>query len=262
MNFLSKNSLPQELLRLKEPPEGLFYQGRLDLLNMTKIAVVGSRKATNYTKECVTQLCQILNTAGICVVSGGAIGVDIFAHKAAMPQTIGVFATGLDIIYPPSNKNIINQIYEQGLALSEYKPKTLPLGFRFLQRNRIIIALSKAIVIAQADLKSGSMQSARLALEIGVPVFVLPQRINESTGTNTLLMQKKAQLINDFREFAQIFSTENTTHKKKSDEILDFCKNGVSLDEAILKFKDRIYEYELLGKLEIRNLHVYSVENE
>ncbi|MGG7073466.1 DNA-processing protein DprA [Campylobacter sp. 9BO] len=258
MNCLNNQNFPHNLKRLKNIPKELFYSGNLELLSLPKVAVVGSRKASVYTKECVNELCKTLVNFGVCIVSGGAIGVDIVAHKASLPCTIGVFATGLDIIYPPSNTKTIEQIYAQGLALSGYPAKTPALGFRFLERNRIVVALSQALVIAQADLQSGSMQSARLASELEVPIYVLPQRINESRGTNKLLNEGKAKIIDNFENFASIFGKKSEI-KTQSDEILEFCNGGVSLDMALSKFGDKVYEYELLGKLEIKNLQVKSM---
>ena len=248
--------LPQALNRLKNPPKELNFIGDTSLLELPKVAVVGSRKASVYTKECVAALCSALKSANVCVVSGGAIGVDIAAHKAAMPRTIGVFASGLDIIYPAQNKAAIKEIYAKGLALSEYDEGEPPLAYRFLERNRIVVGLSQALVVAQADLRSGSMQSARLANELNIPVFVLPQRINESSGTNALLASKKAELIDDYVKFASLFG--EVKEQKTDDDIVKFCKNGVSLDEALSKFGEIIYEYELDGLLEISNLRVKS----
>lgn len=249
--------LPQALNRLKNPPKELNFIGDTSLLELPKVAVVGSRKASVYTKECVAALCTALKSANVCVVSGGAIGVDIAAHKAAMPRTIGVFASGLDIIYPAQNKAAIKEIYANGLALSEYDEGEPPIAYRFLERNRIVVGLSQALVVAQADLRSGSMQSARLANELKIPVFVLPQRINESSGTNALLASKKAEIIDDYVKFASLFG--EVKEQKTDDDIVKFCKNGVSLDEALSKFGEIIYEYELDGLVEISNLRVKSV---
>ena len=250
--------IPEPLKRLKNPPKQLNFIGDTSLLSLPKIAVVGSRKASVYTKECVTALCAALKSANICVVSGGAIGVDIAAHKAAMPRTIGIFASGLDIIYPSQNKVAINEIYTKALALSEYDEGEPPLAYRFLERNRIVVGLCEALVVAQADFKSGSMQSARLANELKIPVYVLPQRMGESDGTNFLLANKKAELIDDYHKFASLFG-EIKEQEKTSDEILEFCENGVSLYEVLAKFGDIIYEYELEGLVEISNLRVKSV---
>lgn len=250
-------SIPEPLKRLKNPPKELNFIGDTSLLELPKVAVVGSRKASTYTKECVEVLCNVLKNANICVVSGGAIGVDIAAHKAAMPKTIGVFASGLDIIYPSQNRTSIGEIYAKGLALSEYDEGEPPLAYRFLERNRIVVGLCEALVVAQADLKSGSMQSARLANELNIPVYVLPQRMGESSGTNFLLANKKAELIDDYYKFASLFG--EVKEQKIDDDIVKFCKDGVSLDDALAKFGDIIYEYELDGLIEISNLRVKSV---
>ncbi|KEA46338.1 DNA processing protein DprA [Campylobacter mucosalis] len=259
MNFIDKSELPRELFRLGNPPNGLFYIGNKELLHLPKIAIVGSRKASVYTKNCVNELSKRLKNADVCVVSGGAIGVDIAAHTAALPYTIGVFANGLDIIYPKSNEKIISEIYKNGLVISEYEPNSTPLRHRFLERNRIVVSLCKALVVAQADLQSGSLQSARIANEIGVPLFVLPQRIGESNGTNLLLANKKASLIADFDEFVAMFVQKTKPQNSQDDKILQFCKNGVSLDKALAKFGNKIYEYELEGKIEISNLTARSI---
>lgn len=241
-------NLPQQLLELEKPVRRLYYKGDLSLLDKPKVAIIGSRKMSVYTKNCVLDLASLLKQVGVCVVSGGALGVDIYAHQGAFPSTIGVFANGLNQIYPKNNEKTIKQIYENALALSENEPDYTPQGYDFLLRNRIIIALSEAIIVAQADFQSGSLHSANLAVRLGKKVFVLPQRRNESDGTNSLLEQGKVRLINDFKAFASSFGDLKA---QKEDEIVSFCKNGVSIDEALKRFGDTIYEYELEGKIEI-----------
>ncbi|PSM52783.1 DNA-processing protein DprA [Campylobacter blaseri] len=238
------------LNKLQNPPKKLFFKGNLEFLNMLKVSIVGSRKMSFYTKSLVLQLSSALSKRGVCVVSGGALGVDITAHKGAFPNTIAVFANGLDIIYPKTNEKNIKEIYENSLALSEYEPKTRPLRHHFLQRNRIVVALSEALVVAQAELRSGSLQSARLAMELGIPVYVLPHQINESIGTNELLATKKANLIYNIDKFADKFG--NLSHiENDNDEVIEFIKTNSSFNDAHLKFGDLVYEYELQGKIEI-----------
>lgn len=249
-------TLPNELLNLDEPVKKLYYKGDLSLLKRKKVAIIGSRKMSVYTKNCVLELASLLKQAGVCVVSGGALGVDINAHIGAMPCTIGVFANGLHQIYPKNNEKIIKQIYTQGLALSENEPEYMPHGYDFLLRNRLIIALCEHIIITQADFKSGSLQSANLAVKLGKKVSVLPQRKGESDGTNSLLEQGKVGLINDFKAFAAGFGALFETDELSNDELLNFCKNGANLNEALAKFGDKIYEYELDGKLDIQGVLV------
>lgn len=251
-----QSELPSAYLELfkelKNPPKKLYYKGNLKLLEQRKIAIIGSRRMSTYTKNCVFELSNLLKNSKISVVSGGALGVDISASMAAMSSTIGVFANGLDEIYPRSNEKIIKQIYENALALSENESYYKPKPYDFLLRNRLIVALSEAVVVAQADLQSGSMQSARLALELNKPLYVLPQRKNESDGTNLLLQEKNANLLLDFKEFASCFGVI----EEEKDEFLDFCKQGVSVDEATQFYGEKVYEYELEGKISIEGLFI------
>ena len=239
--------------KAKNPPKRLYYKGNVELLQKRKIAIIGSRKMSIYTKNSVLELGSLLKRVGVCVVSGGALGVDITALRASMPLSIAVFANGLGSIYPKSNEKTIKQIYQNALALSERNDDYIPQRYDFLLRNRLIIALSEMVVIAQADLQSGSMQSARLCKELEKPLFVLPQRINESKGTNALLKEHKAELLDDFEAFAGNFGL---VVEQKSDEFLEFCKNGASVNEALEKFGEKLYEYELEGKIEINGVHI------
>lgn len=242
-----------ELSNLKKPPQKLYYKGDLSLMQKTKIAIVGSRKCSKYTKNLIISLANTLKNYDICVVSGAAIGSDIYAHEAAFPNTIAVFGNGLNQIYPTQNTKIIQQIYTNALALSEYEPDFKATAWSFLERNRIVVGLSKALIIAQADLKSGSMASAKIALNLGIPIFVLPQRIGESNGTNELLKSKKANLITDFDEFASIFGDKQISQK---DEILEFISQNSDFEKCFEKFGAKLYEYELDGKIAIDGVFV------
>lgn len=251
------NELPESLQCLKKGVKQLYYYGNLELLSMPKVAIVGSRRCTPYTKNIVLSLARELKNNGICVVSGAAIGVDIIAHEGAFPSTIAVFGNGLDQIYPIQNKDIIEKIYYQGLALSEYEPSFRATNWSFLERNRIVVGLCEAVVIAQADLKSGSMSSAHLALNMNIPLFVLPQRLDESPGTNELLKNSKASLITDFKEFAAKFARNtNLVNVAKTDEVLEFLSKNSDFNECYAKFGDRLYEYELEGKIAIDGVFV------
>lgn len=243
------NPIPKPLRTLKKPVWELYYKGDLGLLDAPKVAIIGSRRMSSYTKLCVLNLASTLKNAGVVVVSGGAIGVDIYAARGAMPATIGVFANSLDRIYPRTNESSIKEIYEKGLALSEKRTNHAPKPYDFLQRNRIIIALSQAVVIAQADIKSGSMYSAKLAKEMKKPIFTLPQRLGESNGTNSLLSCKDALAIYDFEMFAASFGGEV---QKINDPLLKAIHDGQnSLESLLASYGGRIYELELEGKIQI-----------
>ena len=255
---MSSEVLPSSYLSLfdalKDKPKSLYFKGNLELLSYPKIAIIGSRKMSIYTKNCVLELATTLKNAGVCVVSGGALSVDINAALGSLPLHIDIFANGLSHIYPRTNEKIIKEIYTKGLALSENEDTYMPQGFDFLLRNRLIIALSEAVVIAQAHLQSGSMQSARLSLQMQKPLFVLPQRLEESRGTNLLLQDKKANLIADFKSFAERFGTK--IKPREEDEFLFFCKQGVSVEQALQKYGEKVYEYELEGKIAIDGIWI------
>jgi len=221
----------------------LFYKGDLELLNKPKIAIVGSRKASKYTKEITFLLAKKLSKK-FTIISGGALGVDTEAHKGAYPNTILVSPSSLDIIYPKSNENLIKDIYQNSLAISEYEKNYRPFKHTFLQRNRIIVALSEFIIITEANIKSGSMRSFEWAKKYGKKVFVLPHRINESSGTRHLASTNEADVIWDIDEFCENLGI------KDNQKILN-------LNAALKKYGSRIYEMELNGEVIIKNGKVY-----
>lgn len=249
-------SLPPSLKQLKKPPKNLFYQGHLELLQQTKIAIVGTRRPNPYAKALTQNLASLIAKAGGVVISGGALGVDIIAHCASFPQTILVSPTDLKHQYPSTNKTMIQKISNEALALSEYENNPSPRGYHFLERNRIVIALSDAVIIPQADLASGSMESAKIAISLGKPLYVLPHRIGESEGTNALLAQSKAKAIFNLQEWIEEWFGCLFT-PKQSDAILDFCIQNPSFEEAYEKFGAKLYEYELEGKIERKNGRFY-----
>ena len=221
----------------------LFYKGNLELLKKPKIAIVGSRKASKYTKEMTFILAKKLSKK-FTIISGGALGVDTEAHRGAFPNTIFVSPSSLDIIYPKANENLIKNIYKNALALSEYEKEYRPYKHTFLQRNRIIVKLSKFVIITEAETNSGSMRSYEWAKEYNKKVYVIPQRLKESSGTRYLAAKSLAEVIWDIDEFCKNLGIEDD-------------KNILSINEAIKKYGDKIYEMELEGKVSIKNGKVY-----
>ena len=221
----------------------LFYKGNLELLNRPKIAIVGSRKASKYTKEITYLLAKKLSKK-YTIISGGALGVDTQAHKGAYPNTIFISPSSLDIIYPKSNENLIKNIYQNALALSEYEKNYRPFKHTFLQRNRIIVALSDFVIIAEANIKSGSMRSYEWAKKYNKKIYVLPHRINESSGTRYLAAKKEAEVIWDVDEFCKNLGIE------ENEKIMN-------LNEALKEYGSHLYEMELDGKVNIKNGKVY-----
>lgn len=239
--------IPSNLLNIKNPPKRLYYKGKLELLQQKKVAIVGSRLPNQYTKKAVTELASKLSQAGLCVVSGGALGVDIIAHQAAIPHTIAVFANSLDIIYPIQNRKVIERIYTEGLALSEHREQKSPNRYDFVLRNRIVTGISDVVVIAQADLNSGSIRSAEHAIRQGKEIFVLPHRLGESEGTHLLALNKVAKNIESIDSFLEYLGVNRT--QKSSNELKKL--DGMSYEEAYRALKERVFELELKGEISI-----------
>lgn len=244
--------LPSLFDTLQTPPEQLFYRGNRALLERRKVAIVGSRKAYPYSRSVVHALASALSKRNVCVVSGGAMGIDAIAHEGAYPNTIAVLANGLDIIYPKVNKNLLQKMAADALMLSEYEDGVEARAYSFVHRNRLVVALGEVLVVAQADLNSGSMRSVEFAQKMGKKIYVLPHRLGESSATMQLLREGNAELITDIDSFADLFGS----YQKFEDEFLAFCATFPSYEEALARDAQKMFEYELSGKIKIVNNRV------
>ena len=254
------DSLPDSLLALKNPPKAIFYKGDLSLLDNFKVAIVGTRAPNPYTKSLTAKLSRAIAKYAV-VVSGGALGVDIIAHTHSFPRTIMIAPSSLEIIYPRENAKMIQQIAQSALILSEYERDYIPQKYSFLQRNRLVIALSDIVILPQGDLKSGTSSSAKYALTLGKPIFTLPHRYDESTLTNALLARGEAKAIYNIADFIEAHILPNVSETLResaidspessfeSDEILAFCAKNPTFEEAFAKFGSKILEYEFSGRL-------------
>ena len=238
--------------------KGIMIQGNLDLLKKPKVAIIGTRTPNQYVKSYTAALAKKFATKGFVIISGGAVGIDSIAHEHSGPNSIMVLPSGIDTYYPKENISLIDSVRQQGLLMSEYKNGFTPRKHSFLERNRIIIALSDIIIIPQADLRSGSSSSANLSVALKKPLFVLPHRLNESLGTQALLHNNKAMGIYDLELFIQNIckSFDINYANDKDDEILQFAKNHGFFDEALQKFGNKILEYELEGKIRRNGLYI------
>lgn len=234
-------------------PKTLFYKGNLSLLDRPKVSIVGSRKPSLYTQDFTYTLAHALALRGVCVVSGGAMGVDAIAHSGAgVENTIAVMANGLDIRYPVLNKGLIEAIEHKGLVLSQFNEGFRATKWSFVARNELVVALGDCLIVTQADLDSGSMRSVEYALKMGKEIFVLSHRVNESLGTNKLLLEGKAKAIYDIESFVTRFGVRAKSDLSK-DDFFYFCQNMPTFDETVEKFGDRVYEAELDGSITIQN---------
>ncbi len=243
----------KELDYMKSYPPKLFYIGDTDLLQKRKISIVGTRKPNQYTKQQTYALAKALSESGFVVVSGAAMGVDAIAHEAAgSSNTIGIAGTGLDIRYPAVNKKLIEDIEKNGLMLSQFLLNTRSRNFHFPLRNELIVALGEILIVSQADLKSGTMHSINFAKAMKKKIYVLPQRLGESEGTNALLENNEAEAIYDIDEFISTLTGKSKAEKTK-DPILEYFNSNPTYDEAMEKYPNEVFEYELSGKIEIKN---------
>lgn len=193
---------PEELREIFNPPQVLFYRGNLKTFkNPRKIAMVGARNCTPYGRNVATVFAAELARYGIAVVSGGARGIDSYAHEGALKghgQTIAVMGCGLDQSYPRSNARLFQKIIENdGLLLSEYGPGVQAKAGFFPMRNRIISGLSRGVIVVEAKSRSGSLITADMANNEGRDVFTVPGNIltNEFAGNHWLLEEGAILLI-------------------------------------------------------------------
>lgn len=243
-----------ELESMKKYPHSLFYIGDTKLLKKKKVSIIGSRKPNQYARHKTEELAKKLSNKSICIVSGGAIGVDAIAHKAAGAyNTIMVAATGLDKRYPVINKNLIGSIEKEGLVLSQFEKGSPSTRYNFVLRNELVVALGDILIVTYADLNSGSMRSVEYALKMGKEIYVLSHRIGESEATSRLLEEGKAKAIYNIDSFAGV--TEKNEHQ--SDEFLEFCLSSPSYEEALQEYPSRVFEAELSGEISVKNGRVY-----
>lgn len=257
MNLLEQKL--DELSSMKSYPSEIYYDGDLELLKRVKISIVGSRKTSKYAREQTHKLSSLLAKAGVCVVSGGAMGVDAVAHLGAgAPNTIAVLPCGINIKYPAVNKNLLTDIQNQGLLLSQFEKNAKARPWSFVVRNELVVALGEVLVVAEAELDSGSVRSIEFALKMGKEIFVFPHRLGESSATNELLKEGKARAIYNIDAFVSRFGTP-LVKEAKQDPFFAFCENNPTYEEALCKFPDKVFEAELNGDIEIRNAKVFRL---
>jgi DNA processing protein len=197
---------PSQLLSTYDYPAFLYVKGHLKEDDVN-VAVVGSRTASTYGKFTTERLCRELVLRGITVISGLARGIDSAAHRGALSgkgRTIAVLGCGLDVVYPPENEKLFTEISLQGALISEFPFGTPPNAPNFPTRNRIISGISLGVVVVEASEKSGSLITARIALEQGREVFAVPGSIDSSgsRGTNKLIKQG-AKLIENVEDILE-----------------------------------------------------------
>lgn len=252
--FKEDELYPPMLEEIYDPPDYIYALGNPEVLKTDKLAVVGARKASSYGKGVLNEILPDICRAGLTIVSGMAYGIDSVAHAAALKEggnTIGVNGGGLLHLYPSGNRGMIDEIIQSGCVISEFALDIAPRPFYFPIRNRIIAGISKAVLVAEAAMKSGSLITARLALEQNRDVLAIPGRVDSpvSKGANYLI-QKGAKLIMSaadvLEEYGIVLEKPGKEEKPelsaKEEKLLDLMSDGEikSVDVLVDKMEDSV----------------------
>ena len=226
-------------------PAALWVRGSLE--SMTPgVAVVGSRAATPYGHWVTAELVGALAQQGLAVVSGGAFGIDTFAHQTANrlnQPNFAVMAGGVDSLYPSGNSELLHEVIERGAVIAELPPGSRPTRWRFLQRNRLIAALAKATVVVEAGYRSGAINTANHALALNRPLGAVPGPINQvsSAGCHRLIRDGSATLVSsdaDLCELAGVSPASDTEYESLGSlelRVLDALSSRAKNFEALAK---------------------------
>lgn len=225
---------PSLLKEIHDPPPVLYAAGNLDCLNHLTLAMIGTRNPSHNGRETAWQFAKELASHQLTIVSGLAQGIDTAAHSGCLDAkgaTIAVMGTGIDTIYPRANTKLANKIKDKGLLLTEFPLKTTPNAGHFPRRNRIISGLSLVTLVIEAAIKSGSLITARLAMEQNRDVLAIPDSIHnpQARGCHQLL-QQGAKLVTSIQDILDEFHLE---HNKQS--VPDACISLASMDKSLVQ---------------------------
>lgn len=246
---------PALLKEIRDYPKELYYIGDPKLLEEKCVSIVGSRKTNQYGRSTAYSFGKALGQRGITVVSGMAVGIDTCAHEGTLQEkgnTAAVLACGLDLCYPPRNRELKGKIESAGIVLSEYPPGTAAQRYYFPQRNRIISGLSPLTVVVQAGNRSGALITAELAADQGRDVGAVPGNIDSeyNLGSNKLLREGAFALtgVQDLLEASGVsVLSEPEAERMLSDEEKQLyfllCRHGeMSLDQLAFYLKKPVNE--------------------
>lgn len=255
--FFTDESYPQRLKDCVDAPLLLYYKGKANLNATRIVAVVGTRRVTEYGKDITKKLIEALSGNGILVVSGLAYGVDAIAHAAALEaglETIGVLGHGLNTIYPGQNKPLAKRMVEQGGLLTEYKSTDEMSPHNFPNRNRIVAGMSDATVIVESAVDGGALLTATIAHSYNRDVFAYPGRVNDkfSAGCNALIKSNKATLIESADDLLLAMNWHATADAEKNKPKQRQLALNLSEEERV------VYDYlNTKGEVDIDALTVH-----
>lgn len=228
---LFDEAYPTRLKEISAPPLILFYFGDVSLLQAPQLAIVGTRNPTVSGKETAYEFAFRCAEAGLTITSGLALGVDTSAHQGALAakcKTVAVLGTGVDVIYPKRNQSLYRDIIGAGLVVSEFLPGTVPKPEHFPRRNRIVSGLSLGTLVVEAEIKSGSLITARYALEQNREVFAVPGSIRNSMAQGChYLIKQGAKLCENaediLSEFALFYENRLYINVEPTKKIVEAC---------------------------------------
>jgi len=219
--FYLDKEYPIRLKQCHDSPLMLYYKGNSDLNVPKVVAMVGTRKATEYGRDVCRKIIEGLVEHNVLVISGLAYGIDTWSHKAALDnklETVGVLGHGLDRIYPFANRSLAEKMAESGGLLCEYMSNTLPDRENFPMRNRIIAGMSDAVIVVEAGSTGGALITAEIANSYSRDVFAVPGRLGDphSEGCNKLIKINKAALIQSAKDISYLLNWDEVKTQKKS----------------------------------------------
>ena len=235
---IEDTAYPKLLKEILDAPQELYYKGELPKPHEIIIGIVGTRKATHGGKIIAKQIAQELAQKGILIASGLALGIDSAAHEGALlggGKTIAVLANGLDVVYPRQHYALAKKILStKGLLLSEYPEGTPAYPNQFLERNRIISGLSTALILIEAPIRSGSLATARNALNQGREVLVVPGPANHPNYQGShMLLREGARLVRNAEDVIEDLGLDSQINTNKKSDVVDI-KTNLSKEEKII----------------------------
>lgn len=219
------DTYPARLKEIYDRPPVLYVRGELTAADEWAVALVGTRRATAYGRQAAEELALGLARNGVTVVSGLARGIDSIGHRAALEaggRTLAALACGLDLVYPPENLRLAQEVRERGALVSDYPLGTQPRSEYFPRRNRIMVGLSLGVLVVEGDLKSGALITARQALDENREVFAVPGSIYSPTyrGANWLIQHGQAKLVTKVEDILEELNLTMATHQLEAKELL------------------------------------------
>ena len=246
---------PQALLQVYDPPVMLYVRGDAQILNSPSLSIVGTRRPTVYGSQMAERMGRELAARGLTIVSGLARGIDAIAHQGATAvggRAIGVLGTGIDVCYPKENKKLYEKVLERGVIVSEFPTGSHPAPENFPVRNRIIAGMPLGVIIVEGKQYSGSLITARLAMEFGREVFGVPGNVTQEVSfAPNLLIKQGAKLVTNAEDVIEELPTPVRAALVKAEAVEAEQRNLLLLD-GLSDVQRKLYE--LLSAEESRHI--------